>query len=189
MSKSKGNFITVQELKEKGYDPLALRYLFLNSHYKKGIEFSWEALDAASNALLRLRNQLNSIKNDTRRESLSSEKLSKLDYFRDSFMGALADDLNTPIALSFVWEALKSNIPSSDKYDLIVFFDEVLGLKLSEFSFDIPEEIKKLAEIRASLRKEGKFEEADKIRQEIESKGFGVSDLPDRTEVYPIKNA
>ncbi len=51
MSKSKGNFITVQELKEKGYDPLALRYLFLNSHYKKGLEFSWEALDAASNAL------------------------------------------------------------------------------------------------------------------------------------------
>ncbi len=189
MSKSKGNFITVQELKEKGYDPLALRYLFLNSHYKKGIEFSWEALDASVNALSRLRNQVNSIKNDTRRESLSSDKLSKLDYFRDSFMSALADDLNTPLALSFVWEALKSNVPSPDKYDLILFFDEVLGLKLSDFSFEAPEDIQKLAKMRADLRKEGKFEEADKIRQEIENKGFGVRDLPGKTEVYPLKNA
>ncbi len=104
-------------------------------------------------------------------------------------MRALADDLNTPLALSFVWEALKSNIPSPDKYDLVLFFDEVLGLTFSSFSFEVPEDVKKLAEMRANLRKEGKFEEADKIRQEIENKGFGVRDLPDKTEVYPLKNA
>lgn len=189
MSKSKGNFITVQELKEKGYDPLALRYLFLTSHYKKGLEFSFEALDAASNALFRLRSQLNDLRNDKRRESLSPDKLSKLDYFRDSFMKALSDDLNVSLALSFVWETLKSNIPSPDKYDLILFFDEVLGLNLSGFSFEVPKDVQKLAEKRSELRRRGKFEEADKVRQEIESKGFGVRDLPDKTEIYPLKNA
>ena len=192
MSKSKGNFITVQELKEKGYNPLALRYLFMTSHYKKGLEFSWEALDAASVALSKLKQQTLSLREEVSREVLSKEKLEKLESFRERFLLSLADDLNIPSALAVVWEAAKSNIPSVDKYDLLLFFDEVLGLKMTEEmpKVEVPEEVLILARKRYSLRKEGLFDEADKIRSEIESRGFGVKDLPDKTEVYPLnKNA
>lgn len=191
MSKSKGNFITVQEIKEKGIDPLALRYLFMGSHYRKGLEFSWESLQAASVALSKIRLQAEALRQEKSRGVLSSEKLAKLESFREEFLLSLADDLNIPSALGVVWEMLKSNIPSPDKYDLLLFFDEVLGLKLGQtLALEIPDDIKALAEKRASLRKKGLFEEADKVRAEIESKGYGVKDLPNKTEVYPlIKNA
>lgn len=194
MSKSKGNFITVQELKEKGYDPLALRYLFMNSHYKRGIEFSWEALDGASSALLKLRQQASFLRQENSRETLSDEKLEKIDDFRNRFLTSLADDLNITSALAVFWEMLKSNIPSSDKYDLLLFFDEVLGLQLDRELpvFEVPQEVLELASKRYSLRKSGLFDEADKVRAEIENRGFGVKDLSDRTEVYPLglkKNA
>lgn len=191
MSKSKGNFITVQEIKEKGIDPLALRYLFMSSHYRKGLEFSWESLQAASVALSKIRLQAEALRQEKSREVLSSEKLAKLESFREEFLLSLADDLNIPSALGVVWEMLKSNIPSPDKYDLLLFFDDVLGLKLGQtLVLEIPDDIKALAEKRAYLRQKGLFEEADKVRVEIENKGYGVKDLPDRTEVYPlIKNA
>ncbi|MEK7061133.1 MAG: DALR domain-containing protein, partial [Patescibacteria group bacterium] len=88
------------------------------------------------------------------------------------------DDLNTPQALAVLWEMLKSNIPSGDKYDLALSFDEVLGLELNKGPKEvvIPDEINKLIEKRNTLRKEGKFEEADRIRRGIEEKGFSIGD-------------
>jgi cysteinyl-tRNA synthetase len=186
ISKSLGNMITVQDLVVKGYDPLALRYLALNSNYRQGGSFTWEALDSAKTALRNLREQIASLKKETQRTALSQEKDVKIESFRDQFIKALADDLNVTKALATLWEMLKSNIPSSDKYDLALYFDEVLGLNLSEASFpkkEIPSEVKELLEKREKLRKEGKFKEADEIREKISAKGFRIDDTSEGVKI------
>lgn len=178
MSKSLGNFVTAQELSENGYDPLALRYLFLNSHYKKGLSFSFDALKGAESALNNLRARISSLRSEKDRTALSGEKQKKTEGYASQFNEALADDLNVPQALAVLWEMLKSNIPSTDKYDLAMSFDEVLGLKLSEGikKEEMPDEIKKLMADREKLRANKKFDEADKIRKQIEDAGFEVKD-------------
>lgn len=189
MSKSKGNFITVQELQDKGYDPLSMRYLILNSHYKKGLNFSWESLDAASSALSNLRSIIISLK-DSERKSLSSEKLEKVDEFRDKFTRALMDDLNLPRALAVLWEVVKSNIPSEDKYELALSFDEVLGLGLSLVSDKkqvVPKEVDALSKERERLRKEGKYAEADEVRKKIYELGYEVKDTSEGSAINPLK--
>lgn len=119
------------------------------------------------------------LKSSTARTVLSQEKEGQVEDFRTQFMEAVNDDLNTPKALAVLWEALKSNIPSEDKYDLAMTFDEILGLRLSEAKTaeaDMPPEIKELISKRNTLRKEKKFEEADKIRKQIEEAGYSVND-------------
>ena len=94
-------------------------------------------------------------------------------------MAALGDDLNTPQALATLWEMLKSNIPSEDKYDLAMSFDEVLGLNLAQVSsieYPVSSEVEELGEEREKLRHEGKYKEADKIRVKIEESGYKVLD-------------
>ena len=189
MSKSLGNFITIQELVKKGYDPLAFRYLVLNSHYRKGLNFSFEALGGAAVALGRLREQVIAAKSQMQRVTLSIEKNVKVNQYIENFKKAMRDDLNVPKALSILWEVLKSNVPSEDKYDLAVSFDEVLGLKLSQIpnslsrrqagKIQIPNEVNEMLKKREKVRKMGKFEEADEIRKAIEQKGFWVEDSPE----------
>lgn len=178
MSKSLGNYVTAQVLVEKGYDPLSMRYLILTSHYKKGLNFSFESLDSAQAALNNLKELVWQLKKDQNRTSLSEDKLQKIDEYRQKFENSLADDINVPQALAVLWEVLKSNIPAPDKYDLAVSFDEVLGLKLDQIpeKVETPEDIKKLIEERNRLRSQGKYQEADKIRKEIEEHGFEVKD-------------
>lgn len=178
MSKSLGNFVTAQELVEKGYDPLAMRYLIMTSHYKKGLNFSFESLDGAARALNNLRSMISGLKSQGDRNILSSEKEDKICEYREKFEAALSDDINVPQALVVLWEVLKSNIPSADKYDLSLSFDEVLGLKLDTPQEKITEtdEIKKLRQKREELRREKKFEEADAIRKQIEELGYEVRD-------------
>src|SRR5581483_10882756 len=102
------------------------------------------------------------------------------DNFRKQFEDAVGDNLNMPEALAVVWASLKSNIPGRDKYDLVMSFDEILGLQLdqpaSADQLPITPEIKKLLDEREALRKAGNFEEADKIRDELIKKGYTVSD-------------
>lgn len=179
MSKSLGNFVTAQEFVEKGYDPITMRYLILTSHYKKGLNFSFESLDSAVNALNNLRSIISGLKSGSDRNVLSDEKENKVNEYREEFTAALADDINVPQALAVLWEMLKSNIPSGDKYDLAMSFDEILGLKLNEAKVskvEIPNDIKVLMEKREQLRLDKKFEEADKIRKQIEEAGYQVKD-------------
>jgi cysteinyl-tRNA synthetase len=190
MSKSLGNIVTIQELVEKGYNPLAFRYLVLTSHYKKGLNFTYEALDSAQTALSNLRAQVLAARQQTRRTVLSKEKEQKVAEFNTEFVKALSDDLNAPQALATLWSALKSNIPSEDKYDLAMTFDEVLGLGLSsitEKKLDVPSGIIKLRDKREDLRNSGKFDEADKVREEIEAKGYILHDTSGGTQVK-LKN-
>ena len=178
MSKSLGNNVLASDLVEKGYDPLSFRYLILTSHYKTGLNFTWESLKASQAALEKLRSLMQAFKGKKQRTTLSLEKNNDIQEYKNRFLKALCDDLNTPQALAVLWEMLKSNIPSGDKYDLALSFDEVLGLELNKGPKEvvIPDEINKLIEKRNTLRKEGKFEEADRIRRGIEEKGFSIGD-------------
>ena len=177
MSKSLGNNVLVTDLIEKGFDPLALRYLIMTSNYRTGINFTLESLEAAQTALNKLRNIIAATKSQDARTMLSEEKEKQIEEFRNEFIGALADDLNVAKALAVLWSMLGSNIPSVDKYDLAMSFDEVLGLKLNESKVaEIPDRVKKLIEEREALRSEGRFADADRLRDEIVKAGFGVND-------------
>lgn len=187
MSKSLGNFYTVEDVQKKGFDPLSLRYFYMTAHYRKPLNFTWDALRSAQNALNELRTVISKFKvESSKRTTLTQEKLKKIDDMRKQFNEAITDDFNMPQALAVVWEVIKSNIPSQDKYDLLMDFDEVLGLNLKAqmtSEEEIPDEIQNLVEERERLRKEKKFEESDAIRKQIEEKGFEVEDLPDGPRV------
>lgn len=178
MGKSLGNAYTISDLEKKGFSALDLRYFYLSGKYNEPLNFTWEALTASQNALNKLKTNVISLKSQGERTVLSEEKEAKTDGFRNDFISAVNDDLNMPKALAVLWSMLGSNIPSGDKYDLVMSFDEVLGLKLNESkSVEIPQNIKDLMDKRNQLRSEGNYEEADKIRDEIKSFGFDVSDM------------
>jgi len=185
MSKSKGNFFTVQDLADKEIDPLALRYLILTSHYRKGLDFSWEALGGAQTAYEKLKGYVGEWRKG--RETISSDDPLKFAKYRESFWGKLDDDLNLPEALAVLWQIAKSDIPDPDKLDLVLSFDQVLGLKLAKAaekqSSKAPERIKELVEEREKLRKLGKWEEADKIRKEVEKSGFSIEDTEEGPKI------
>jgi cysteinyl-tRNA synthetase len=181
MAKSKGNFYKIADIEKKGFDPLALRYFYMTSHYRTFSNFTWEGLEAANTSLLELKKQVIKLKNQNERTTLSDEKVKKIDAFRNSFIDAVSDDLNMPKALAVVWETIKSNIPSPDKYDLLISFDDVLGLNLSAPGIHtekqvIPNEITELMKKRDELRAQKKFTEADVIRKQIETEGYILED-------------
>lgn len=196
MSKSKKNFYRVDDVIKKGYDPMDLRYLYLTTHYRKTLNFTWKGLDAARTARLKIDSQVSRLKGadqEVKRTVLSKEKLGKVDAFRKRFESAIANDLNTPQGLAVVWEVLKSNIPPEDKYDLIMSFDEVLGLRLGKKTEvrdssgeGVPDNIQKLVDLRNSFRADQKWDEADRVRGEIESKGYEIEDGPEGTIIKPI---
>ena len=189
MSKSLGNNVLVTDLVEKGFSPLALRYLALTSHYRKGLNFTWSSLAAAQTAYEKLKMFIKSgrVEELESRRSLSKEKLKKIDQYQARFMEAVNNDLNFPMALGVMWETLKSNIPDFDKRELILDWDQILGLGLAnpDEVKTVPEEIKKLAGDREVLRKQGKFVEADNVRMEIEKLGYTIKDTAHGTDIQP----
>ncbi|MFC1625932.1 cysteine--tRNA ligase [Patescibacteria group bacterium] len=178
MGKSKGNAYRLTDIEKNGFNSMALRYLYLTGKYSEPLNFTWEALESAQNTLNKLYSQISSLKSQTQRTTLSAEKEEKIALYRSEFIQKVSDDLNTPQALAVLWEVLKSSIPSQDKYDLAVSFDEVLGLKLNQVKprKKISTGAQKLMDERDRLRKEGKFEEADKIRIKINKLGYKVKD-------------
>lgn len=193
MGKSLGNAYTVADIVDKGFDPLALRYFYLTGHYRKQINFTWEALKAAEAALFKLRQIYQSVASDhEERTNLSPEKLDKIEGYGKDFSAALKNDLNLPEALATTWEVAKSNISNYDKHDLLTQFDLVLGLRLGqankrkEYGEKIPEQVEKLIEQREAVRKLRNYSEADKIRLEIEKLGYRVEDKGGRTRA--VKN-
>lgn len=191
MSKSLGNFYRITDVIEKGIEPLALRYFYLTAHYRKPLNFTWESIHSAQNSLTELRKFMKTFAEQSKlheRDQLSQDKLAKLDDFRNRFDEALTKDINTPQALAVVWETAKSNIPSSDKRDLLLDFDSILGLNLhiipdETLDKKIPDDILGLAKTRDKLRKDKRFTEADAVRNEIEEKGYTATDTPDGTKI------
>jgi cysteinyl-tRNA synthetase len=185
MGKSLGNAYTLQDVEAKGFDPMDLRYFYLLGHYRKQLNFTWEALKAAREARLRLVQLMQEFRKEQERTILSEEKLKKVDDYRQRFMTAIQEDLNMPQALAVVWEVVKSNIPGEDKFDLIREMDEVMGLQLQVpvTSNQIPEktipgELQELLSKREEMRRLGKYEEADEVRKQIEGQGYVVEDGP-----------
>ncbi len=187
MSKSLGNYYRLEDLEAKGFEPMALRYLYLTVHYRQELNFTWASLQAAAQAYAKLKEQFLQLQEVSQREMLSQEKLGQIDRFRQLFYQALADDLNIPAALAVTWQMLKSNIPSLDKYDLLNFFNEIFGLRFNRVKeVKIPAEVQKLAKQRQLLRQQGDFAQADKIRDLIKQKGFLIEDEGKNYKIKPI---
>ena len=170
MAKSKGNFITLQTLKEKGINPLAYRYLLLTTHYRSKLIFNWKNLDAAISALDSLYEQFKKLDNAGGESNEDFEK---------QFVASINDDLNTPKALALVWKLLKSSLPSATKRATLLKFDQVLGLQFASqenIKLEVPKLVKTLATKRERARRAEEFEEADHLRKEIEENGFTVTD-------------
>ena len=178
MSKSKNNFYTIDDLKNKGYDPISLRYLFLMTHYQKPLNFTWEALTAAQNGLNTLRQWAISLRDSSTRSNLYLEKLEKTVNYQKQISDAIFDNSQFPQALAVLYEMLKSNIPPVDKWDILMDFNHVSGLKLDDFhKVIIPQSVTLIAEKRNQARKRGDFDTADKLRDEISKLGFTVEDV------------
>jgi len=184
MSKSKGNFYRLADIEKKGFDPLALRYLYMTTHYRAFLNFTWEGITAAQNSLYELRTFVSSL-------STSPNQSVAAESYKKKFQDALCDDLNMPRALAVVWEVVKSTLPQDDKYGLLMDFDKVLGLgfdKVKKTDTTVPSEITALAEKRETFRKEKKFKEADFMRKDIEDKGYVVEDTPQGIRVKKKTN-
>ncbi|PIR93024.1 cysteine--tRNA ligase [Candidatus Falkowbacteria bacterium CG10_big_fil_rev_8_21_14_0_10_43_10] len=183
MAKSSGKINSLAEIKDKGYDPLALRYLFLGAHYRSKQNFTWETLDAAGNALKKLRNEVTEIKSNIK--SAGEAKINE--NLREKFIAALEEDFNIPQALAVLWEVVKSDkFINEEKLLTILNFDGVLGLKLDELKTEtgeIPKVIQALADNRQKFRELGDFNAADEIRQEIENQGYIVEDTPQGVKI------
>ena len=174
MSKSLNNLYTLEDLKEKGYEPLTYRMFNFTSNYRNKINFTWEAMDAAKTALNRLREGY--LKHAEGTATIDEKELEELE---NRFHEAINDDLNMPVAMSVVWDIIKNPNKSKDFQKLLLKFDEVLGLDLKNYQKvenDIPEEDKKLVEERNEARKNKNWVESDRIRDILMSKGYTVKD-------------
>ena len=164
MSKSKGDFVRLQTVQDKGFSPLDFRYLCLLTKYRKPLEFSWDALEAARKARLHLKQKIPSVPSVT--------------VIHEDIKDAFSDDLNTPKAIGILNDVLQSDASDTYKKGVAIFANHVLGLNLLERK-EIPEEVVKLAEERELLREQKNYSEADAVREKIEEKGYHVLDTPD----------
>ena len=176
ISKSIGNTLYLKDIIQRGIHPLAYRYLLLGARYRTKMNFSWDALEAASAALKKLWRFM-------REHSHNDGDISK--KHAAAFMEAINDDLNTAKALSVVWETLDDeDISSADKAASLSAYNEILALNLtSPPETKIPDEVKELAEKRQQARENGDYDEADKLRDIINKKGFQLNDSDDGTQI------
>jgi cysteinyl-tRNA synthetase len=181
MAKSEGTSYSLAEIVDRGFDPLDLRYLFLQAHYRSIQNFTFNSLSAARTARLNIVQKLQKLKSFTNTNQgiivNDNEKL---------FKEALCDDFNTPKALAVMHNLLDTDINAADIIKTVLLFDSVFALNLSEMlNFEVPPGVIKLAKKRQDMRKGNNFKEADLIREEIESMGFIVEDNKDEFYIYP----
>ncbi len=182
MSKSAGEFLRVQLLIDKGYDPIAFRYLCLTAHYRSQLNFTWESLDAAQTALNRLRNSVYRMGEPA--------AAANADYVA-LMMEKLNDDLNFPQALALMVEVTKSNLSDAHKKATLLKFDEAFGLGLATWqpeTISVPDVIRKIAEARWTARHEKKWDEADRLRGELERAGWTMQEESDAFKLIPALN-
>lgn len=182
MSKSLGNVYLLKDIIDRGYDPLVYRLFTYSSSYRIKINFTWEALDSNMKALIKLREGYQKHLNGT--DDISDEEIAKLE---DAFHKAINDDLNMPLAMSVVWEAIRNPIKSKKLAKLLDKFDTVLALDLARIpekeENNVPEEIIALAEQRKKARENKDWAESDRLREEIVAKGYTIKDTKDGYEL------
>ena len=195
MSKSKGEFLTVSLLEEKGYDPLAYRFFCLQSHYRKSLVFTWENLDNATVAYNKLLTRIAALKDEGEVDQAA------FDEYKAKFTAAMDNDLNTSMAVTVLYDVLKAKTNDKTKLALLDSFDTVLGLKLLEKAaqlrskqaaaapaageFTVISEsgesdaaVEALIRARADAKKAKNFAEADRIRDELKAQGIELADIP-----------
>ena len=181
MSKSLGNLYTLEDLAKKGYEPLVYRMFNFTSTYRNQINFTFEAMDAAKVSLNRLRDGL--LRHKEGNENISEDIIKD---FENRFLDAINDDLNMPQALSVVWDVVRYNQKSKDLYNLLLKFDEVLGLDLASYEKEeeaLPEEILELVNSRNEARANKNWAESDRLRDLLIEKGYSVKDSKEGTIV------
>jgi len=173
MSKSAGEIYTVAELEKRGFSPLAYRYFCLGAHYKKPLNFDWEALTNAQNAYDRLKNIIAEFKDDGQTN----------EQYLTAFADAINDDLDMPGALAILWEMLRDQ-RAEGKLRAVRKMEEIFGLDLlKKENVEIPAEIKKLAAERETARQSKDWAKADELRKVLEEKGFLIKDTPEGFEI------
>ncbi len=185
MSKSKGAIYTLSSLMENGYSPMDLRLFYLSAHYSKPQNFTFEALNSSKESYNNLKKLVLKHKNGTNQIGEA-----KIIEYKNKFSEHVADDINSPLALSVMWDALKNNADSKDIYNLVLDFDRFFGLRLNEIKeekFEIPEEIVKIAEERKSARLNKDYATSDILRDKINNLGYTILDKP-KNEYEIIKN-
>jgi cysteinyl-tRNA synthetase len=174
MAKSAGEFLRVQSLLDRGYDPLAYRYLCLTAHYRTQMSFTWDALDGAATALDRMRQGFH---------ALPAVPGATADAgCIERFTGDLNDDLNVPRALAVAWEVLRGELPPGVKRATLLRFDDVLGLGLAAWqprTEEAPAPVQALADARLAARQAKRWADADRLRGELAAAGWEMEDRPD----------
>ena len=191
MSKSKGEFLTVSLLEERGYDPLVYRFFCLQSHYRKSLVFSWENLENAKIAFEKLIAKIAAVQPEGEVDEAA------LNALREKFRKALDNDLNTSLAVTALYDALKAQTNGATKLAALADFDTVLGLDLIQKAEAVRKaapvaaaggfmiqgegdpEIDALVRQRAEAKKAKDFATADRIRDELKAKGIEITDTKD----------
>ena len=194
MGKSLGNAYTVKDLEDKGFDPLAFRYLTLTAHYRQPLNFTWESLEQANNAynkiIKKIAGALEKVETDS--DTMGQE-------FEEKFLEAINDDLNMPRALAVMWEVLDSkNISSQIKYGTLLKFDRIFGLSLEEkikgkkvelrevITTTLPKEVLKMLEESNQARKNKNWQKSDELRKKLIEMGYEVIDTGTERTVRSI---
>ena len=184
MSKSKGEFLTVSLLQEKGFDPMAYRYFCLQSHYRRNLVFSWENLTNAAGAYDKLIAKIAALKND------GDVDMAVFAQLKEKFVGALNGDLNTSLAVTALYDVLKAKTNDATKLYTLNDFDQVLSLNLlsaaenlrsrqaQEEAENADPEIDALVAARTESKKAKNFAEADRIRDQLKAMGIEIIDTP-----------
>jgi cysteinyl-tRNA synthetase len=181
MSKSSGEFLRLQSLIDRGYDPLAYRLFCLSAHYRAKLNFTWESLDGAVTSLERLRNNV-----------YEWGEAGKADEeWIARFVSEINDDLNMPRAVALMWELVRSDLDNAVKKATILEYDRVLGLDLANWKpveEPVPDEILALVEQRSEARKNKNWAEADVLRNKISELGYEIEDTPQGPKVRRKRN-
>ena len=179
MSKSKGEFLSISLLQNKGYEPLTYRFMCLNSHYRKTLLFSYDVLDNMVQSYNKLKNKVASL-------GIEEDSANTLEYL-NKFKDALSDDLNTSLALTILYDVLKSDLSNAQKRYLVKEFDKVLSLNLLDdkevtIDDDLVKYIESKIEERNDAKKNKDYTLADQIRLELQNKGINLIDTREGTK-------
>jgi len=173
ISKS-GYTLRLESLIEQGYDPLAYRYLTLTSHYRSQLSFTWDGLTGAQKALRRLREKITDMPAGGNVD----------DQFKAEFLVRINRDLNMPQALALVWKVIDSEVEPANIKATLLYFDQIFGLDLDrEEQVTIPTQVQHLAEQRQCMKQQGRYDEADTIREKILALGYQVNDTANQSSV------
>lgn len=187
MSKSKGEFLTVSLLEEKGYDPICYRLFCLQSHYRKQLLFSYDILDGAVNTYNKLKSKIKNIKENKNGEI----EYNLVEKYKINFLEALGNDLNTSLALTTLYDVIKSEANNNTKLYLVEMFDSVLSLNLLKDDIQIIDDeltkyINEKIEERNKAKQDKNYELSDSIRNELLQKGIILKDTREGT-IFEIK--